>query len=124
MTRQVDIKLAGAYNSQELMGLNISLRKKVQESLIERVVIKSGENCGESPSSSQWLQRQDKDQYVTKRDNDGYPSRAAYKLIEIQDKHKVIRDGSKVLDLGCSPGSWLMVSKNLSSSARVVGFEY
>eukprot|EP00944_MAST-04C_sp_MAST-4C-sp1_P013553 g13553.t1 len=78
---------------------------------------------GKSSSSSQWLQRQDKDQYVTRRDNDGYPSRAAYKLIEIQDKHKVIRDGSKVLDLGCSPGSWLMVSKKLSSNARVVGLD-
>ena len=78
---------------------------------------------GKSSSSSQWLQRQDKDQYVTKRDNDGYPSRAAYKLIEIQEKHKVIRNGSKVLDLGCSPGSWLMVSKKLSSNARVVGLD-
>ncbi len=78
---------------------------------------------GKSASSSQWLQRQDKDPFVAESKKDGYPSRAAYKLIDIQKKYNVIKKGNKVLDLGCSPGSWLMVAKKLSKNSRIVGID-
>ncbi|KAG1679133.1 hypothetical protein FOA52_000488 [Chlamydomonas sp. UWO 241] len=50
---------------------------------------------------------------------EGYVSRAAYKLVEIQKKHKLIKPGSKVLDLGCSPGAWMQVAcKELGPRAK------
>eukprot|EP00943_MAST-04B_sp_MAST-4B-sp1_P001452 g1452.t1 len=78
---------------------------------------------GKSASSSQWLQRQDKDPFVAESKKDGYPSRAAYKLIDIQKRHNVIKKGNIVLDLGCSPGSWLMVAKKLSKNSRIFGID-
>ncbi len=48
------------------------------------------------------------DHYTRKAKKDQYPARSVYKLQEIQKKHRVLKKGHKVLDLGCSPGSWLM----------------
>tara|TARA_B110000008_G_C16861576_1_gene520992 strand:+ start:234 stop:1007 length:774 start_codon:yes stop_codon:yes gene_type:complete len=78
---------------------------------------------GKTASSSQWLQRQDKDPFVAESIKDGYPSRAAYKLIDIQKQFNVIQKGFKILDLGCCPGSWLMVAKKFSKNSRVVGID-
>ncbi|KAL5463591.1 hypothetical protein EMCRGX_G032504 [Ephydatia muelleri] len=64
---------------------------------------------GKSPSSSRWLQRQMKDPLVLQASLDLYRSRAAYKLIEIDDKYHFLRPGVFVIDLGASPGSWSQV---------------
>ena len=60
----------------------------------------------QSQSSRKWLERQKKDVYVQKAKQAGYRSRAAFKLIEIQEKHRVINPGMRVLELGSAPGSW------------------
>ncbi len=65
---------------------------------------------GRRLSSTTWLKRQLNDPYVKKASSDGYPSRAAYKLIEINDKHNFLKSGTKVLDLGAAPGGWSKVS--------------
>lgn len=57
-------------------------------------------------SSSAWLQRQANDPYVARAHKDGYRARAAYKLIEINEKLKFLRNGQVVVDLGAAPGSW------------------
>lgn len=57
-------------------------------------------------SSRRWLERQKKDRYVQKAKLDGYRSRAAYKLIEIQKKHAICHPGMSILELGSAPGSW------------------
>lgn len=57
-------------------------------------------------SSVAWLQRQASDPYVARAHADGYRARAAYKLIEINDKYKFLKNGQTVVDLGAAPGSW------------------
>lgn len=64
-------------------------------------------------SSQRWLARQQRDPYVQQAKKDGYRSRAAYKLLEIQNKDRVIKQGMTVVDLGAAPGGWSQVAKPL-----------
>ena len=57
-------------------------------------------------SSVAWLQRQSSDPYVARAQKEGYRARAAYKLIEMNEKFRFLRDGQVVVDLGAAPGSW------------------
>jgi 23S rRNA (uridine2552-2'-O)-methyltransferase len=66
-------------------------------------------------SSRKWLDRQHSDPYVKQAQREGYRSRAAYKLLEIQEKDRILRPGMRVLDLGAAPGSWCQIA------ARLVG---
>src|SRR5262247_2372239 len=61
-------------------------------------------------SSQRWLERQLNDPYVSAARREGYRSRAAYKLIEIDDKHRLLRPGLRVVDLGAAPGGWSQVA--------------
>jgi 23S rRNA U2552 (ribose-2'-O)-methylase RlmE/FtsJ len=61
-------------------------------------------------SSSSWLSRQAADPYVALRDAGGYRARSAYKLIEIDDAHGLLRRGAAVVDLGAAPGGWTQVA--------------
>ena len=62
--------------------------------------------------SKKWLKRHVDDEYVQKSISDNYRSRAAYKLIEIIDKYKILDEAKNVIDLGSAPGSWCQVLKN------------
>jgi 23S rRNA (uridine2552-2'-O)-methyltransferase len=83
---------------------------------------------GRTTSSTRWLERQLNDPYVVRSKKDGYRSRAAYKLIEIDDKHKLLKPGNRVVDLGCAPGGWSQVAairvKSSDTEPRVVGIDY
>ena len=57
--------------------------------------------------SKEWINRQHRDIYVKKSKQEGFRSRAVYKLKEINDKHKVLKNGLSVIDLGAAPGGWL-----------------
>lgn len=59
-----------------------------------------------TPSSQRWLERQLNDPYVTAAKREGLRSRAAYKLKEIDDKHRLLKPGMRVVDLGAAPGGW------------------
>src|SRR5271165_6830415 len=61
-------------------------------------------------SSKLWLERQLNDPYVTQAKRDGYRSRAAYKLIEIDDKYRFLKPGMSVVDLGAAPGGWSQIA--------------
>jgi len=61
-------------------------------------------------SSKLWLERQLNDPYVTRARREGYRSRAAYKLLEIDDKHHFLKAGMTVIDLGAAPGGWSQVA--------------
>jgi 23S rRNA (uridine2552-2'-O)-methyltransferase len=63
-----------------------------------------------SPASARWLERQLNDPYVAEARREGYRSRAAYKLIEIDDKHKLFKKGDRIVDLGAAPGGWSQVA--------------
>ena len=65
-----------------------------------------------------------KDHYFHKAKKDGYAARSAYKIEEIDKKYRIIRTGNKVLDLGCSPGSWLQyASIKVGNSGHVLGVD-
>ncbi len=64
------------------------------------------------------------DHYTQRAKKEKYPARSVYKLQEIQQKYKIIKKGDRVLDLGCSPGSWLLFAAQLTTgSGRVVGVD-
>lgn len=65
---------------------------------------------GRKLSSTRWLERQLNDPYVQRARREGYRSRAAYKLSEIDDKRRFLVPGARVVDLGCAPGGWLQVA--------------
>lgn len=66
-----------------------------------------------SKSSNRWLDEHVNDPYVKKAQIDGYRARAAYKLIELNEKDKLIRPGMLVMDLGSAPGSWSQIAGRL-----------
>lgn len=70
-----------------------------------------------SLSSQQWLERQLSDPYVQRAKAEGWRSRAAFKLIEIDDRFHLIRKGARVIDLGCAPGGWLQVALKRGAGA-------
>jgi 23S rRNA (uridine2552-2'-O)-methyltransferase len=71
-------------------------------------------------SSKNWIQRQINDPYVLKAKKDGYRSRAAFKLIEIQNKFDIMNSNSIVIDLGSSPGSWSQIAAKICRSVTAI----
>lgn len=65
---------------------------------------------GRTASSTRWLQRQLNDPYVKRAQNEGYRGRAAFKIMEVDDKFRFLVPGARVLDLGCAPGGWIQVA--------------
>jgi 23S rRNA (uridine2552-2'-O)-methyltransferase len=63
-----------------------------------------------TPASARWLERQLNDPYVAQARREGFRSRAAYKLIEIDDKYKLMKPGQRIIDLGAAPGGWSQVA--------------
>lgn len=68
-----------------------------------------------SKTSQRWLKEHFDDPYVKMAQRDGYRSRASYKLLEIQEKDRILRPGMTVVDLGAAPGGWSQVT------SRVIG---
>jgi 23S rRNA (uridine2552-2'-O)-methyltransferase len=74
------------------------------------------------PSSKRWLERQLNDPYVASAKKEGYRSRAAYKLIELDGKFRFLKKGAHVLDLGAAPGGWSQVARqSVGDAGKVVG---
>ncbi len=73
--------------------------------------------------STRWLRRQLSDVYVQRANVAGYRSRAAFKLIQLDDRFSLLRPGQAVLDLGAAPGSWSQVCAERVSPGRVVGLD-
>ena len=77
-----------------------------------------------TPSSRRWLERQLNDPYVARARREGYRSRAAFKLAEIDDKHHLLKPGARVVDLGAAPGGWSQVAaKRVGPRGRVVAVD-
>lgn len=83
---------------------------------------------GRKLSSTRWLQRQLNDPYVYKARAEGFRSRAAFKLAEIDERHHLLKPGMRVVDLGCAPGGWLQVAakavKSTAEDPLIVGIDY
>lgn len=78
---------------------------------------------GRTPQSVRWLERQLNDPYVKKAKAEGYRSRAAYKLIELDEKFDVLSGAKRVVDLGLAPGGWSQVVRRKRPKAAVVGID-
>ncbi len=78
---------------------------------------------GRSVSSNRWLERQLNDPYVRKAKAEGYRSRAAYKLIELDERFALLRGVTRVIDLGIAPGGWAQVVRKAAPNAIVVGID-
>lgn len=95
-----------------------------------RVKVKTAR--GRRLSSTLWLERQLNDPYVARAKKDGYRGRAAYKILEVDDKYRFLVPGARVVDLGCAPGGWCQVAvprvnalgeKQGKAVGRVIGLD-
>lgn len=78
---------------------------------------------GRKQSSTQWLTRQLNDPYVRQAKADGYRSRAAYKLVELDEKFGLLKGVRRAVDLGIAPGGWSQVLRQRCPGAAVVGID-
>ncbi|MGH6872965.1 MAG: RlmE family RNA methyltransferase [Rhizomicrobium sp.] len=83
-----------------------------------RVRVKS--TRGRKDSSRRWLERQLNDPYVRAAKTKGYRSRAAFKLVELDEKFRFLKPGARILDLGAAPGGWTQVAVARAGSAGIV----
>ena len=74
-------------------------------------------------SSKNWIINQHRDQYFKKAKIEGYRSRAAFKLIEINSKFNIIKKDSNLLDLGSCPGGWSQVASKIVSKGKIVSVD-
>jgi 23S rRNA (uridine2552-2'-O)-methyltransferase len=75
-------------------------------------------------SSRTWLERQLADPYVARAKKEGFRSRAAFKLIEIDDKYRLLKQGARVVDLGAAPGGWSEIAaRRIGPSGRVIALD-
>jgi 23S rRNA (uridine2552-2'-O)-methyltransferase len=79
---------------------------------------------GRSASSTRWLERQLNDPYVKRAKAEGYRSRAAYKLIELDEKFGLLKGVKGVVDLGIAPGGWSQVVRKKAPAARIAGIDF
>lgn len=86
-----------------------------------RTRLKTGK--GRTTSSTRWLSRQLNDPYVKKAKAEGYRSRAAYKLAELDERFGLLKGVARVVDLGIAPGGWSQVVRQRSPKSRVVGID-
>ena len=78
---------------------------------------------GRTAASQRWLERQLNDPYVRRAKAEGYRSRAAYKLIELDERFGLLRGVTRVIDLGVAPGGWAQVVRRRAPGAKVVGID-
>jgi 23S rRNA (uridine2552-2'-O)-methyltransferase len=99
------------------VGLGVSIRRSGRGERELKIRVKGGK--GRSVSSKAWLERQLNDPYVARAKREGFRSRSAFKLIEIDDKYRVLKPGAHVVDLGAAPGGWSQVAaKRIDAPAR------
>jgi 23S rRNA (uridine2552-2'-O)-methyltransferase len=92
---------------------------KPAQGLRQRVKTAKGRKVG----STRWLERQLNDPYVKRARAEGYRSRAAYKLLELDEKYGLLKGVKAVVDLGIAPGGWSQVVRRRSPQARIAGID-
>lgn len=78
---------------------------------------------GRTPQSNRWLERQLNDPYVRRAHAEGYRSRSAYKLLELDERFGLLRGVTRVVDLGLAPGGWAQVVRRRAAGAALVGID-
>jgi 23S rRNA (uridine2552-2'-O)-methyltransferase len=104
------------------------VRSNVKSGATRVLRTKVAKKSGLKESSRRWLERHLNDPYVQRSKAEGFRSRAAFKLIEIDDRYRLLKPGQRVIDLGAAPGGWCQVAaaRTRSSVERpgVVGIDY
>jgi 23S rRNA (uridine2552-2'-O)-methyltransferase len=115
----------GGRGSRPGGGKDRAGRKKAASSGAGRTLKTRVKTSGKrSHSSTQWLTRQLNDPYVAKAKREGYRSRAAFKLAQLDDKVRFLRRGARVVDLGAAPGGWTQVAvERVGTGGRVVAID-
>lgn len=97
-------------------------KNKIASKRREAVRVKAKKNRSES--SRQWLQRQLNDPYVAAAKEEGYRSRAAYKLLQLDEKFGLLKAGQRIVDLGAAPGGWSQVAiKTMGGKGKLIGID-
>jgi 23S rRNA (uridine2552-2'-O)-methyltransferase len=96
-------------------------RQKPQAGGEGRQLTERVKNKRAKESSKKWIERQLNDPYVARAKAEGYRARAAYKLIELDEKFGLLKNGARVVDLGAAPGGWAQVA--VKRGAKVVGID-
>jgi 23S rRNA (uridine2552-2'-O)-methyltransferase len=79
---------------------------------------------GRKIGSTRWLERQLNDPYVADAKRRGFRSRAAFKLLQLDEKYRLLKRGARIVDLGCAPGGWTQIAaERVGPSGRVVGID-
>lgn len=100
-----------------------TVKSKTPRGAQKRTLVKTRDK--RSISSARWLERQLNDPYVAAAKAEGYRSRAAFKLIQMNEELNLLKPGARVVDLGAAPGGWMQVaSKIVGPKGRVVGIDY
>jgi 23S rRNA (uridine2552-2'-O)-methyltransferase len=94
----------------------MTVRSKSSGSRDLKVRVKTGK--GRKLSSKLWLERQLNDPYVARAKSEGYRSRAAFKIIELNERYKLFRRGQRIVDLGAAPGGWSQVAAPIVGSTN------
>jgi 23S rRNA (uridine2552-2'-O)-methyltransferase len=100
--------------------------KKGSKTVADReLTVKVKTARGRKIGSKLWLERQLNDPFVARARKEGYKSRAAYKLIELDEKFGILKPGARIVDLGAAPGGWCQVAvQRTEGKGQVVGIDY
>jgi 23S rRNA (uridine2552-2'-O)-methyltransferase len=96
--------------------------KKTKQTGGRKLSVKVKTARGRKTSSTRWLNRQLNDPYVLKAKDMGYRSRAAFKLIEINERFKFLKKGQRIVDLGAAPGGWIQVAVEIVKPDETKGY--
>ena len=123
--KRPDLSRTALGETPEKRGLQKPVTASAQQQASREMFTKVKTARGRKLSSTQWLQRQLNDPFVLQAKAEGYRSRAAYKLIELDDKFGFLKPGGRIVDLGAAPGGWCQVAVARTEGAgRVVGIDY
>jgi 23S rRNA (uridine2552-2'-O)-methyltransferase len=123
--RRTDLSRTALGETPEKRGMRnapeLSAEQRAKRDLATKVKTARGRKL----SSTRWLQRQLNDPFVLRAKAEGYRSRAAYKLIELDDRFGFLKPGGRIVDLGAAPGGWCQVAvQRTGGRGRVVGIDY
>ncbi len=88
-----------------------------------RKAVRVKKKTGQTKSSHAWISRQVNDPYVAAAKELGYRSRAAFKLLQLDEKYKILRRGQNVIDLGAAPGGWVQVAVKKVGPQHIIGID-
>ena len=116
---------AGIWDGNKDMRLNKEVKVDIKNLSNESKPrsLRFGWKLKKNKISKNWINKQRRDIYVRKSQVDGYRARSAYKLIEINEKFKIFKNGISVIDLGAAPGSWSQYASKVIKNGKIISVD-